>query len=583
MTEPFRQSPIEPEEMKAPLANRKPQLSRFDRLIEDLQQQNRHLKQRIARLKKTAKRGSRAQEQAKQLRDRNAVLKQQISELKTIQKQQSRYEKVQQLRIQEEMTQLQQRNDWLHYQLSRLTGQPLPPPRVPGRRRDRTAAKHTKSRPGLLARLFGQSKAKPPARFPNGRPRSVPPAPTGKRDAARPVSHVPPPSQQPRLRSPNPFHRHPRKPSRLDRVLPLTIVILVGLGLSWALGRRAFQSPSPPSPPNTQAILPTGSSETQLPQVYQPQTPPDLESSEALEDLVQELVDLAAARGLPKKSLSITLINVNDRTYAGHNAEELRYPASVVKLFWMVALYHRWHAGTLPEDSVFVEDLKLMVRDSSNDAASRILDRLTETESGPALEPETFADWQQRRQQLNEFFQQAGYRDLSISQKTFPIDSLGMARPEGRDAQLRGDEERPNRNQISTDQAARLMYEIVTGQAIDKEASREMARWLHRDLESGEWQTQAADSGRFNPVRAFFGESLPSNVQIFSKAGWTSRSRQEVAFISTRDLKTASYVLAVFGEDPAYAKDREIFPLMSRRVLDYMLNRKARNSPDKKD
>ncbi|MBD2771570.1 hypothetical protein [Iningainema tapete] len=57
-----------------------------------------------------------------------------------------------------------------------------------------------------------------------------------------------------------------------------------------------------------------------------------------------------------------------------------------------------------------------------------------------------------------------------------------------------------------------------------------------------------------------------------SKSSWTSGSRQEAAYISTPDGKTA-YILVVFAEDRAYAYDWEIFPQISRLVFNRMTNR----------
>jgi beta-lactamase class A len=135
---------------------------------------------------------------------------------------------------------------------------------------------------------------------------------------------------------------------------------------------------------------------------------------------------------------------------------------------------------------------------------------------------------------------------------------------------MRGDLKKPIRNQISTKQAARLMYEIVTNQAISPKYSQEMLTWLVRDLKSKEWQ-KIDPKEAFNPVINFFGESLPPNVYLVSKAGLTSNTRQEVAFVRTSDGKTA-YILAIFAEDSSYVQNEKIFPKMSRLVFDRLTN-----------
>jgi beta-lactamase class A len=101
------------------------------------------------------------------------------------------------------------------------------------------------------------------------------------------------------------------------------------------------------------------------------------------------------------------------------------------------------------------------------------------------------------------------------------------------------------------------------------EISQNLQQWLAWDLTSQEWKNIDSNTGRFNPIRTFFGESLPTDIYFASKAGWTSNSRQEVAFVRTRDGKTA-YILAAFAEDAAYAKNSQIFPQISRQVFERM-------------
>jgi hypothetical protein len=113
------------------------------------------------------------------------------------------------------------------------------------------------------------------------------------------------------------------------------------------------------------------------------------------------------------------------------------------------------------------------------------------------------------------------------------------------------------------------MYEIVTGQALSPEYSQKMQQWLHKDLTLELWQKLDPNQGEFNPVRTFFGESLPKDVYFLSKAGWTSKTRQEVAYIRSNGGQKA-YILAIFAEDKAYAQDGKIFPMMSRLVFERM-------------
>jgi hypothetical protein len=305
--------------------------------------------------------------------------------------------------------------------------------------------------------------------------------------------------------------------------------------------------------------------------IYNVTQPPNLEVDPQINDIIDDVLILATQQGLQTNSLSITIIDVNKNSFAGYQQDRLRYPASVVKLFWLVAFY-----GKVAENSVtasaFTEDINKMILWSNNDSASRIVDLITSTTSGNRLNDSLFQEWRAKRETLNTFFERAGYKNINISQKTFPISYLNYHRPNGRDLQIRGNLNQPIRNQISTDQAARLMYEIVTEQAILPEFSQVMQEWLTQNLNPQVWQNIDPNQGYFNPIRAFFGEGIyqEPNLRFISKAGWTSQTRQEVAFISNGKTH---YVLAVFAEDPAYSNNAKIFPEISRLVYNRMTNR----------
>ena len=179
----------------------------------------------------------------------------------------------------------------------------------------------------------------------------------------------------------------------------------------------------------------------------------------------------------------------------------------------------------------------------------------------------------QQRQSLNYFFRQAGYsQDINVSQKTFPIPQENIMEPKGFDQQLRGDNpDKPIRNKLTTNDAARLMYEIVNNWAISPEISQKMRGLLTRNINPNFWKKQPPNPVDFNPVESFFGQGLPANKteNIVSKAGWTSSSRQEVAFVKSKDGKT-KYVLAVFGDDAAYGKSKKVFPEISSLVYNQM-------------
>lgn len=310
---------------------------------------------------------------------------------------------------------------------------------------------------------------------------------------------------------------------------------------------------------------------------YNVQNKPNLSQSDQLQIIVDRIIAICDRSDLPTNNLSITLINVNDRTLAQYQGDVSRYPASIAKLFWLVILYSYVEEGIINLDNQLSSSINKMMAKSDNEAASYIIDKITKTQSGAVSSNEQFKNWHNKRNQLNYFFNEANYDNLNITQKNFPIPYLEEygKRPKGLESKMRYLENRkknnPIRNKLKTWHAARLMYEIVTNRAISKKYSQKIQGHLERDLNPKAWKS-INPRFEFNPVQAFFGEGLqglPTNVRLLSKAGWTSSTRQEVAYVETPDQKTR-YILAIFVENKAYAQNRDIFPKLSKFVFEQM-------------
>lgn len=372
-----------------------------------------------------------------------------------------------------------------------------------------------------------------------------------------------------------------KKATQLSRLKygNILFLIIVLISISWIVtiplrNRRSSEPPViTPSPSFSPAYLTLPTAQEDLGFIYNVRHEPNQVYSYELQGIVNEAVELARRKGLPTESLSISLIDVSSpqtHRFAGYKNQQLRYPASVAKLFWMVGFYGAVAEGIVTNESAFNEHLKQTIEISNNDTASRILDALTDTKSGATLQGEELENWLEKRKSINNFFQAAGYDNIVLSSKNYPIYYLKQEGPVGRDVQLRDDSDKFLKNQVTTDQAARLMYEIYTRQAISPKYSTRMAYLLTRDLDPKAWRNDPS-----NGIKGFLGESLPTNIYFGSKVGYTSKSRQDVAFIRTMDDR-AIYILAVFAEDVAYAKDEEIFPEISRYIFDKMKSLKKR-------
>lgn len=234
------------------------------------------------------------------------------------------------------------------------------------------------------------------------------------------------------------------------------------------------------------------------------------------------------------------------------------YPASVVKLFYLVAM-HEWLQGGMISESL---ELNRATRDaiveSSNDATSLIVDVLTGTTSGPELPLKPFETWQQQRNIVNRYFKSLNWSELesiNVNQKTWCDGAYGRERA------FLG-ELMENRNMLTTDAVARLLHSIVGGVAVSSDRSQQMMKLLKRSLNPEEF----VESNNENQVTGFIGEGLPDNAQLWSKAGWTMRSRHDAAYIEIPDLQP--YLLTVFTEGKDNSQNKAILPFISKAFVD---------------
>jgi hypothetical protein len=229
------------------------------------------------------------------------------------------------------------------------------------------------------------------------------------------------------------------------------------------------------------------------------------------------------------------------------------YPASVVKLFYLVAIAE-WLEGNMVEDSPELERaVRDMIEHSSNDATSLIVDILTGTSSGPMLPPGPFETWKQQRNIINRYFQSLGWEELqniNVNQKTWGDGYYGRERA------FVG-ELYENRNMLTTNAVARLLHSIIGGVAVSSSRSQQMMQWLKRDLNQA-----PAPITDDNQITGFLGEALPQNAQIWSKAGWTSQVRHDCAYIEIPNQ--SPYLLVVFTENSVLAGDRRVLPFISQ-------------------
>ncbi|HEY9693837.1 MAG TPA: serine hydrolase [Oculatellaceae cyanobacterium] len=233
------------------------------------------------------------------------------------------------------------------------------------------------------------------------------------------------------------------------------------------------------------------------------------------------------------------------------------YPASIVKLFYLVAIQEWLDKGMIPATSSELNRaIKDMIVDSSNDATSLVVDVLTGTTSGPEIPLEPFETWKLQRNIVNRYFQSLGWSELesiNVNQKTWGDG------PYGRERVFLG-ELMENRNMVTTNATARLLHSIVGGVAVSSQRSQAMMNLIKRSLNPEDLN----NDGDENQVTGFLGGGLPADSQIWSKAGWTSQVRHDAAYIEIPQQHP--YILVVFTEGKAHSRNQAILPFISKLV-----------------
>lgn len=278
-----------------------------------------------------------------------------------------------------------------------------------------------------------------------------------------------------------------------------------------------------------------------------------------LQSLVDEVAKATLAKfadkKLEEKQLSFTLIELRDAQHpvtASFRGNERVYPASVVKLFFLAAA-HRWLEDKKIEDTPELRRaLKDMIVDSSNEATQYIVDVLSRSTGGYELPPREMKKWQYRRDAVNRYFTSLGYTNINTNQKTFCEDAYG------REKVSRGPNGE-NRNKLTTDATARLLMEIASGKSVTPQRSGLMMDLLKRDYTATSNDADSQEVG-------FTGIALAGvkGARLWSKAGWTSTTRHDVAYVELPD--GMKFVLATFTTD--HAQEREIIPTVARLVIE---------------
>lgn len=300
------------------------------------------------------------------------------------------------------------------------------------------------------------------------------------------------------------------------------------------------------------------SAEIAPPKSYKPPVIENLPELQAvLNKAVNETLHEFRSKGFKAEEIAATLIDLRNPAHlkmAEVRGNERIYPASVVKMFYMAALEQQLEDGKAKMTTELTRGLKDMIVDSSNEATQYIFDVITGTASGAEMPVKEFNAWQHKRNRVNRYFSSMGYSNINVNQKTFCEDAYGI---EQQSRNYKGQ----NRNMLTTNATARLLAEIVLGRVANPERTQRMMDLMKRD-------PFAKSSDPDNQASGFTGKAIierkMTGAKLWSKAGWTSKTRHDAAYIETADgLK---FVLVVFTEN--HANEKDPIPMIAGKVID---------------
>lgn len=251
--------------------------------------------------------------------------------------------------------------------------------------------------------------------------------------------------------------------------------------------------------------------------------------------------------------VSVLVLNSNGEWRRGSIRGEVAiYPASVPKMFYMAAIQRLIDERKISPTTETERGIREMVVDSSNEATQYILDVITGTSSGPELPQREFEKWQYRRNVVNRWLTAMGYENINANQKTFCEDAYGI---EQQSRNYRGQ----NRNMLTANSMSRMIAEIADGRMADSASTKKMMDLMARDPFG---PARDADDQNNGFVGKFILDENIRDLKLWSKAGWTSRTRHDAAYIEgPNGLRIAIGIMT-----QNHSNERDIIPFIASKI-----------------
>ncbi len=269
-------------------------------------------------------------------------------------------------------------------------------------------------------------------------------------------------------------------------------------------------------------------------------------------------------------------IPFSDNEYIAFQGDLPIYPASVMKLFLLYALFYASERKDIYLNEEDIRAAKAMIRISSNEATVYLLGRLTGAEDGSILPPDEMQAWSEKRRRLQSFFDSLNipeFKNIHLQHATYE-DS-----PYGRAKLIRTED---NANKLTALSGARLLYDIMTGYNISSHSAKSMQELLHRD-----WQRDLIEENNKNnkndflegnQVEGFLSEYYGNDIKVWSKSGHTSWTRHDLLYAEYGDnynnnKKVASFIISIMLEGKGPSNNNKFLPHFGKNIAEYVKNK----------
>ena len=211
-----------------------------------------------------------------------------------------------------------------------------------------------------------------------------------------------------------------------------------------------------------------------------------------LQDFIDQRVQALRKRdpALKRQTIRVSVMDVavnGPPTLAHWKGDSPVYPASVPKFAYLMAVYHWRDQGKIDIDPALDRQLTQMVYSSSNRATQKVVARLTDTQPGPRLEAEEYAEFVWKRHVVKRWLRELGITDLHLVHPTYD----GGSDLYGREEQFLEDPgiegclpnqtgEYRNRAAMTTNGTAKLLALLATDRALSPETSAEVRERMRR-------------------------------------------------------------------------------------------------------